>query len=203
MSSPEASEAEIRYYRNKAAEFTRKAMAADPASFLQPFVVRLKPAARILDVGCGCGRDLRWLRDQGFLPQGLERSPELADLARSHSGCKVHLEDFTSCASELFQVDGLLLSGALVHLPPLQVAQVIARFLPCLSEEGRLYVSLKEGSGVETDGDGRRFYLWEEDAGCALWQSLSLDICYFKRQTSAVGTRWLAWVLRPEKNIPG
>ena len=47
----------------------------DPASFLRPLAERLPPCAVILDVGCGSGRDLRWLRHRGFRAVGMERSP--------------------------------------------------------------------------------------------------------------------------------
>lgn len=34
----------------------------DPTVFLKPLVQYLKPGAEIIDVGCGSGRDLRWLK---------------------------------------------------------------------------------------------------------------------------------------------
>ena len=50
--------------------------------------------ARILDFGCGPGRDLADWKARGHDPVGLEGSPRFAEMARSHSGCEVWLQDF-------------------------------------------------------------------------------------------------------------
>lgn len=197
MSNPEQGEsAEIHYYRHHADVFIRKALGADPAEFLLPFVESLRPGGAVLDVGCGSGRDLLWLRERGLCAEGLERSPELASFAESYSGCRVHRGDFRFWNLEDVRVDGLLFSGSLVHLPPQEVADIMLRFLPCLLQGGRIYISLKEGRGMEQDGYGRCFHLWEEAAGLSLWKELGLAVCHFSRQSSAAGTSWLGWVLR-------
>ena len=38
----------------------------DTRSFLSPFEKRLSKGSRILDVGCGSGRDLLWLKERGY-----------------------------------------------------------------------------------------------------------------------------------------
>ena len=89
----------------------------DPASFLRPLAVRLPPGALILDVGCGSGRDLRWLRHRGFRAIGLERSPGLASLARENGRCPVLEADFSVFDFSPLRVDAILLVGAFVHVP--------------------------------------------------------------------------------------
>ena len=54
----------------------------DPSSFLQPFASHLAEGSLILDVWCGSGRDLLWLKNRGFKVIGFERSKGLAELAR-------------------------------------------------------------------------------------------------------------------------
>ena len=105
------------YYHRHYRAYFRRTVDVDPASFLQPLADRLAPGARILDVGCGSGRDLQWLRQRGFQPTGLERSPGLARLAQTHSGCPVLVEDFDQFDFSTASYDAILLIGSLVHVP--------------------------------------------------------------------------------------
>ena len=62
------------YYQENHKKYHEQTAGIDPASFLSPLVRCLTPGSRILDVGCGSGRDMRWLKDRGFQPTGFERS---------------------------------------------------------------------------------------------------------------------------------
>ena len=43
---------------------------------------------RLLDFGCGPGRDLLALTAMGHIVTGLDGSPVFANMARAHSGCR-------------------------------------------------------------------------------------------------------------------
>ena len=73
--------------------FRRPPMWTQPF-FLEPMISYLPPEGVVWDVGCGSGRDLRWLKQRGFRVVGLERSPGLARRAAAHAGCRVIQEDF-------------------------------------------------------------------------------------------------------------
>ena len=49
---------------------------------------------RILDFGCGPGRDLQTFTKLGHEAIGLEGSAEAANIARAVSGCEVWVQDF-------------------------------------------------------------------------------------------------------------
>ncbi|MDJ0722202.1 MAG: methyltransferase domain-containing protein [Desulfobacterales bacterium] len=184
----------------------------DPTPFLGPFARRLPPGSRVLDVGCGSGRDLVWLRRQGFEAIGFERSPGLAELARQAAGGTVIVGDFTRFDFTALAVDALVLCSALVHVPPAELAAVLGRILPAVRPQnasalgardgvaghaGLVYVSLKEGRGQYTDAWGRRFYLWSDTAARRLFEALSLAVVHFRSGLSAVAdnSAWLGYVL--------
>jgi SAM-dependent methyltransferase len=77
-----------------------------------PLVEHLTPGSKVLDAGCGSGRDMLWLTERGFNCTGLERSPELAALAREHSGLPVIEADFETFDFSRMNMDAVLLIGA-------------------------------------------------------------------------------------------
>jgi len=72
------------FYQENYKSYHEKTFLIDPSSFLEPLARRLPPEAFILDVGCGSGRDLVWMKKRGFEVIGFERSPGLAELAREN-----------------------------------------------------------------------------------------------------------------------
>lgn len=49
---------------------------AAPSAWIQRFTPLLPAGARVLDVACGSGRHMRWLKAQGFVPLGLDRDAQ-------------------------------------------------------------------------------------------------------------------------------
>ncbi len=126
-----------------------------PAPFLAPLTRHVPIPARVLDVGCGSGRDLLWLKQRGYDVLGLERSPGLAKLARTHAGCEVLCADFDSFDFTTLAVDAVILIGALVHVPRDRFPATLARILLALKPGGHVLLTMKQGKGTSTAVDGR------------------------------------------------
>jgi len=54
------------FYRENHREYFERTFNIDPSTFLSQLVAKLPPGSFILDVGCGSGRDLLWLKNCGF-----------------------------------------------------------------------------------------------------------------------------------------
>ncbi len=189
------------YYTQHADAYHRETFGIDPTPFLGIFVRHLTPGAYVLDVGCASGRDLVWLRRQGFQAIGFERSPGLAALARENSGCTVVEGDFTRHDFSRMAVDAVMMSGALVHVPHDRLQPALENIVRAITPDrglGIVYISLKEGSGHETDDRGRPFYYWQDDILRELFARTGLDIIECQRSLSAdgEGKSWLGYVLR-------
>ena len=151
------------FYRVHSRQYYESTRRIDPAPFLAPFARILPKGCRILDVGCGSGRDLKWLGEKGFEVCGFERSPELAGLARRHSGCEVAVGDLEAFDFAVFDVQAILLAGSLAHLPPGRLQSAFRRIVKAIRRPpGHIFLSLKKWDGRQIDGRGRIFYLWEE-----------------------------------------
>ena len=185
------------FYQQHAQDYHHRTVGVDPSAFLTPLAKHLAPGADVLDIGCGSGRDLKWLRERGFSVTGFERSKGLAALARRHAGCTVVEGDFEIYDFSRLQADALLLCGALVHLPHARFEEVFKNILRALKPGGRVLVSLKQGTGFSTVNDGRIFYYWQAKDAEAVFARQKLAVLEFQTGVSQVNRSdiWLSWVL--------
>jgi SAM-dependent methyltransferase len=185
------------FYQENYKAYHEKTFSIDPSSFLEPLARRLPPEAFILDVGCGSGRDLLWMKKRGFEVIGFERSPGLAELARENAGCEVIEADFEIYDFSAIMVDAVMIVGALVHIQHDRFKEVFENITSALSENGSVLLTLKEGEGSRKDSDNRIFYLWQDDKARELIESLGFKVCEFSKSVSKTGSGdfWLSYVL--------
>ncbi len=195
------------FYQENYKAYHQKTFSIDPSSFLEPLARRLPAEAFILDVGCGSGRDLLWMKNKGFDVIGFERSPELAELARENAGCEVIEEDFETYDFSTILVDAVMLVGAMVHTPYERFAEVFKNITAAISSHGNVLITLKEGQGDITDADGRISYLWEDPKARELFDTLGFKVCLrgrsaaktrdFSKSASKTGSGavWMSYVL--------
>jgi SAM-dependent methyltransferase len=188
------------YYQENYEAYHEQTFDIDPTSFLTPLVRCLTPGSSILDVGCGSGRDMRWLKDRGFWPTGFERSSGLAELARGHSGCPVLEWDFEGYDFSGMDVDAILLVGALVHVPHERFSKTLSNITQALNPEGHVLLTLKKGVKTRDGGGGRVFYLWEDRALSTIFETLNLTVVDFSRAISKIRKSdvWLGYVLKKQ-----
>lgn len=194
------------YYKDKYLAYHRKTFLVDPSLFLAPFVSKLKKGCHVLDLGCGSGRDLLWLKKRGFKVTGFERSKGLADLAKKNADCEVIEGDFETYDFSQITVDAILMSGSFVHIPHSRLAKVLRNITRALHPVPPMeihrpmlaYISLKQGSGAISDEEGRKFYLWKEPALSKLLVGVGFEVIDLSISESAVDKKdtWLGYVLK-------
>ncbi len=185
------------YYDIHAREYYDQTVSADPSGFLSPFIQFLPPQPRILDIGCGSGRDLLWLKQRGFQPTGLERSAFLARLAGKHSGCPVIEGDMEHFDFTIGSWNALMMVGSLVHISHKRFVPVIQKLLSGVASPCVILLTMKAGEGCIRAADGRVFYLWSDAELEESFLRLNLKVATFFRNTSVIGSResWLGYVL--------
>ncbi len=134
------------FYQKNYKAYHEKTFSIDPSSFLEPLARRLPTEAFILDVGCGSGRDLLWMKNKGFEVIGFERSLELAELARENAGCEVIEGDFETYDFSTIMVDAVMLIGALVHTPYERFAEVLKNITASIPKHGNVVTRISHGS---------------------------------------------------------
>ena len=189
------------YYQKKYKAYHEKTFTIDPSDFLAPLAERLAAGAIVLDVGCGSGRDLLWMKKKGFDVIGFDRSSGLVNLARENVGCEVIEGDFETYDFSAISADAIMLIGTLVHIPYDRFSDFFKDIIFSLSDFGKILITLKEGTGTWTDEKGRTFYLWQDEKARIIFDSHGFTVCDFSRSVSKTGSGeiWLGYVLEKMK----
>lgn len=115
---------------------------------LNQFISSLPRNAKILDVGCGCGRDVNYFLEEHLDPVGIDLSNNILDEARRRveTGNFV-LMDMLDIKFDHDFFDGIWCMSSLDHIPKNLSSDVIKKFYDLLVDGGILYVSVPEGEG--------------------------------------------------------
>jgi len=148
-------EESTRYYREFADEFFESTVGVDMSAIRARFTDLLPPGARILDAGCGSGRDAKAFALQGFLVSAFDASPELAELASSHCGFAVDVRTFQDI-DEVAAYDGIWCCASLLHVAPTEMIVVLSSLWTAIAPGGVIYASFKLGTGTRLE-NGRQF----------------------------------------------
>lgn len=113
------------------------------------------PPWRILDFGCGPGRDLAAFRALGHEAVGLDGSAEFVAMARAHSGCEVWRQDFLALDLPAGSFDGIFANASLFHVPRQALPRVLGELRAALKPRGVLFASNPRGHNEEGWNQGR------------------------------------------------
>ena len=146
-----------RFYDKNAADYCRSTVGLDMSAQRALFAGQLPSGARVLDLGCGSGRDLKSFLGQGFAAIGIDLSPRMAEWAASYVGASVAVGDTRAIPFSNLSFDGVWCSAALHHLPRTELGQALGEIHRILKRDGATFISIKRGIGQGRDPDGRPF----------------------------------------------
>ena len=151
----------IRYYNEHAKEFVAGTENADMRECRERFLRYLKLGQKILDAGCGSGRDVIAFREAGYEVDAFDASAEVCRIASAKTGIEVKQLRFEELEGEE-QFNGIWACASLLHVMPEALPDVLHRLHKLLKPEGVLYASFKYGFG-EREKEGRYFYDLSEE----------------------------------------
>ena len=104
---------------------------------------------RILDFGCGPGRDLLNFQRRGHLPVGLDGSEGFCRMARQRAGVEVWHQDFLRLDLPPDRFDGVFANASLFHVPLQELPRVLSELRATLKPGGVLFCSNPRGRDQE------------------------------------------------------
>jgi SAM-dependent methyltransferase len=132
------------YYAEHAAHYAESTRTVDMVPLYARFLPYVPAGGRILDAGCGSGRDALAFRQRGYLVDAFDASPELASLASAHAGIPIKVLDFLSLSTEA-TYDGVWACASLLHVAAADQPQAWAGLWLALKPCGVVYASYKLG----------------------------------------------------------
>jgi SAM-dependent methyltransferase len=141
----------LRHYNEHAESFWRGTKDHDVSQNREALLRHLRgaPPYRILDFGCGPGRDLKTFRELGHEAIGLEGAESFVEHARSHSGCEVWWQDFLNLTLPAGYFDGIFANASLFHVPSRELPRVLNQLWTALKPDGVLFSSNPRGENQE------------------------------------------------------
>jgi len=147
----------LEHYNQRAAEFRAGTADHDVTQNIAALLeaIEAPPPWRILDFGCGPGRDLKVFAALGHEAVGLDGSAEFAAMARKDSGCEVLQQDFLALDLRAGFFDGVYANASLFHVPSAELPRVLRELHAALKPGGVLFASIPHGDNSEGWNRGR------------------------------------------------
>jgi SAM-dependent methyltransferase len=147
----------VAYYDQNALGFEADTAELDMSGLHERFLKQVPSGGRILDAGCGVGRDALAFAQRGFRVLAFDASCEMVEMARRRvSGLadirQMRFEDIAWQG----EFDGIWACASLLHIAPLDFPGVARKVARALHPQGICYMSFKHGTGERIVG-GRCF----------------------------------------------
>lgn len=157
--------ATLEHYDQRAQDFWRGTQGHDVSQNIHELLRHLEgqPPFRILDLGCGPGRDLKAFVELGHIAVGLEGSKRFAAMAREYSGCEVLEQDLLKLDLPQEGFEGVFANAVLFHVPSQELPRVLQELRSALKPRGVLFSSNPHGNNEEGWNRGRygAYHSWE------------------------------------------
>jgi len=157
-------------YQATAEQFANNVADLAPLGSIEKFAQMLPENAKIIDLGCGSGRDAHIFTGKGLDVLGIDYCPNLLDIATKNASlAKFKLMDFESMTLPVSAFDGVWAVCSLGHVAKANFPKVLEKINQILKPGGHFYLALKKGKGetMEIDsryaGNFKKFWSYYED----------------------------------------
>ncbi len=215
----------VKAYDARAADFAARHGAAD-ASELQRILLKHLPAGgRVLEIGCGCGRDALFLAEHGFRVVATDASTGMLESFRKAAGDQVRIVVYPATeisylpTVEILQAtfplplspkpailadkfDAILAVAVIMHLPDTDLFEFAYQLRQMLKSGGTAVLSVSEGRAVDAesrDSQGRLFRERPPAELTLLFERLGFTLVAREKNADAMGrgdVQWTTLVLR-------
>ncbi|QUL38442.1 trans-aconitate 2-methyltransferase [Erythrobacter sp. JK5] len=141
------------FYQSKA-PFYSLDPSVGPSRHLDCFLDRLESGARVLELGCGAGRDGARIRERGFSLDATDAVPAMVAKANERHALGARLMRFDELDADA-EYDAVWAHACLLHCPTAEMPEVLGRIRRALKPGGLHYASYKLGTGEGRDLLGR------------------------------------------------
>ena len=194
-------QATINYY-SKNAQTVAARYESVVSNLAESFTNSFKPSSKLLDIGCGSGRDLAQLASMGHECFGIDATAEFVALSQNlHPELKGKiglgaLPDFDPPFGGEF--DGILCSAVLMHIPEVQLVPAALTIKKCTQKKGRLLYSVPHKRldifAENRDTNGRLFIPDQSDRLQKIFEKLGFGLISKWVNADSLGRDSVEWI---------
>jgi len=170
-------------YNLAASHYADKVRRYAPLKELEKFTNLVRAGGKILDAGCGPGRDCAYFVSKGFKVVGVDLSEKLLAIAEKEApSVRFYPQDLRNLNFPERSFDGIWACASLLHLKKTEVPTVLSKFFTLLRPGGVLFILLKEGegegvnNGATLQGFPRFFSFFRETELSSLLQNAGFEV---------------------------
>lgn len=153
----------VDFYNQNAEQYASSTINLDVNKEMVGFLQGIPFAGKILDAGCGSGRDLKNFTSLGYNAVGIDASEELVKIAAKNSGAPVECKGFLDIDWKN-EFDGIWCMASLLHLNKVELKEALEKLGESMKPNAKFYASFKVGEGEKYDEKGRFFsYVSKEE----------------------------------------
>lgn len=108
---------------------------------------RVGPQGKLIEIGCGTGRDMHWFETQGLAVTGIDLSAQMLSYARKHVRGSLVQMNMCRLGFRSASFDGTWCCASLLHLPKSEAGHALREIRRVLKRDATLILSIQEGSG--------------------------------------------------------
>lgn len=190
----------MNYYNNIAQKYFNETVNLKMNEHYNKFIAYIPKNSKILDVGCGSGRDSRYFIENGYNVDSIDNACDLSLLASMYIGKKVKTMDIKSMNFNE-EYNGIWCSASLLHILPENIEYTLKRINNALVKNGYLYLSLKEGNNDIVIDDGRTSVLYSLDFIKNLLENNNFEIKDFYKNNDNMGRNTIWFNIIAKKKI--
>ena len=144
----------LEYYEKNADAYVKDTVSVDFTDVQNRFMQALK-GRKILDFGCGSGRDTLYFLNEGYDVDAMDGCREFCISASQLTGIPVRHMLFQEL-NEIDYYDGIWACSSILHVSKKDLKDVFTRMIRALHQDGIIYTSFKYGE-YEGERNGRYF----------------------------------------------
>lgn len=138
----------INYYNENGREYYKNTVGVKLDHLYKRFLALIPKEGKILDAGCGSGRDTLYFINEGYTVTSMDASQTMAKLCQELTGqACLNLTFHDMVFKEDF--DGIWACATLLHVPRNDINVVILKLTNGVKVNGVIYASFKYGSKEE------------------------------------------------------
>ncbi|MDE7282382.1 MAG: methyltransferase domain-containing protein [Lachnospiraceae bacterium] len=152
----------LNYYNKNAREFADGTVNVNFTEIQDLFLKYVPEGGKILDFGCGSGRDTKYFLNKGYNVDAIDGSDELCKIACNYTGISVKKMKFEELDC-IGVYDGIWACASILHVANKELPAILRKMTDAIKNGGVIYTSFKYGE-FEGYRNGRYFTYHTEES---------------------------------------